>query len=329
MKYSTSDAKQWVRDNLKGLVAVSTTPMHADGSIDEEGMRSNVDRILALPGVNGLYLNSIYQEFWTMTLEERMRVTEVITEQVNGRVPVIVGCNDTSARVATKLAKHAQESGADLVMVWPPFYGIRTQDGVQAYYEYIAERVDIGMCIYSTTLPELGHFLTPEAVERLAEIDNVCAVKEVSLSLSGYTEMLERCGHLLSISSPFEEYHFFGLNAYPDITPGFMLGSSRPLYMQSVERPYLANYWEAVGRGDIAGAAEAMRPIVSIANDLHSKYLSKGAHNIALTKRITELLGFAAGPVRAPMSEPPQEQVDEAVAVLARHGVPVTRSTGA
>lgn len=328
MKYSTPDAKQWVRDNLKGLVAVSTTPMNDDGSIDDRGLRANVDRVLDLPGVNGLYLNSIYQEFWTMTLDERKQVTEVVTEQVGGRVPVIVGCNDTSARVATSLARHAQESGADLVMVWPPFYGVRTEEGVQAYYEYIAERVDIGMCIYSTTLPELGHFLTPEAVERLAVIDNICAVKEVSLSLSGYSEMLERCGHLLSISSPFEEYHFFGLNAYPDLVPKFMLGSSRPLYMQSAEHPFLADYWDAVGRGDTPGAAAAMRPILSIANELHSKYLSKGAHNIALTKRITEIMGFAAGPVRPPMSEPPREQVEEAVAVLSKHDLIPAERTG-
>jgi len=198
---------------------------------------------------------------------------------------------------------------------------VRTEEGVHAYYEYVAERVDIGMCIYSTVLTELGHFLTPDAVAKLSEIDNICAVKEVSLSLSGYTQMMERCGHLLSISSPLEEYHLFGLSAYPDRVPNFILGSSRPIYMQSKEKPYCKQFWDAVERKDIAAASVAMRNILAVSNALHSRYLAKGTHNVALTKHITGLVGMAAGPVRPPMSAPPREQIDEAVAVLTQAGL--------
>jgi 4-hydroxy-tetrahydrodipicolinate synthase len=321
MKYSTSDSKKWVNSTLKGHIAVTTTPMTDNGDIDWNGLKSNVDFLLDLPGINGIYLNSIYQEFWTMTEAEKRRVTEVVVEAVNGRQPVIVGCNHTSARETVALAKHAEESGADLVMVWPPYYGVRTEAGVHAYYEYIAERVNIGMCIYSTTLPELGHFLTPEAVVRLAEIPNICAVKEVSLSLSGYTNMLQQAGDKIAISSPLEEYHYFGRCAYPKLTPNFLLGNSRPMYMQTKERPYCADYWKAIDEGDLAKAGAALQPIVQMANALHSKYLSKGGHNIALTKHLTGLVGMAAGPVRPPMSPAPKEQIDEAVKILEDFGI--------
>lgn len=321
MKYATSDAKRWVNANLRGHIAVTTTPMTPDGEIDWAGLSGNVDFLLAMPGINGIYLNSIYQEFWTMTEEEKRRVTEVVIEAVDGRVPVIVGCNHTSARLTASLARHAQDAGADLVMVWPPYYGVRTEEGVLDYYRYVAERIDIGICIYSTTLPELGHFLTPQAVARLAEIDNICAVKEVSLSLAGYSQMLQYAGDRIAISSPLEEYHYFGRCAFPGLTPNFLLGNSRPMYMQTRERPYCANYWQAIERGDLAEAGRALQPILEMSNALHSKYLSKGAHNIALTKHLTGLVGMASGPVRPPMSAAPPEQIEEAVRVLSRFGI--------
>lgn len=321
MKYATSDSKKWAKANLKGHLAVTTTPMTESGEIDWGGLAHNVDFLLALPGVNGIYLNSIYQEFWTMTDAEKRRVTEVVIEAVDGRKPVIVGCNHTSARDTVSLARHAQECGADLVMVWPPYYGVRTEEGVQAYYEYVAERIDIGMCIYSTTLPELGHFLTPEAVLRLAAIDNICAVKEVSLSLSGYTNMLQAAGDKIAISSPLEEYHYFGRCAFPQLTPDFLLGNSRPMYMQTRERPYCANYWKAIDEGDLGKAGRALQPIVEMANALHSRYLSKGNHNIALTKYLTGLVGMASGPVRPPLSPAPKPQIDEAVKTLEYFGI--------
>ena len=231
--------------------------------------------------------------------------------------PALVGTSHTSLRDVLDLAKHAQAAGADLIMVWPPYYGPRTEDGVRAFYEYVAERVDIGICVYSTTLAELGYFLTPELVARLAAIDNICAVKEASLNLNGYSAMMERVGHLLPVSCPLEEYHLYGLMTFgPKIVPNFLLGSSRPLYMQNQEHPYCAEFFQAVERGDFGGARESLRFILKISQRLHGRYLTKGGHNVALTKYITGLFGMAAGPVRPPLSAPPQEEIDEAIAVL-------------
>lgn len=321
MKYTRSEAKSWVKKSLRGYMGVTTTPMKPDGEIDEAGLRHNVDFIIDLPGVNGIYLNSIYQEFWTLTLDERKRVADIVIKANDGRVPLIVGTSHTCARDVVDLSRHAQAAGADLVMVWPPYYGVRTAEGVHAFYESVAENLDIGMCIYSTVLTELGHFITPEAVVRLAEIDNICAVKEVSLSLSGYSQIMEAAGHLLSISSPLEEYHLFGMQAYPELVPNFLLGSSRPLYMQNKQLPHCANFWDAVERKDFPAARNAMNHILKVSNALHSRYLAKGTHNVALAKYITGLVGMAAGPVRPPMSAPPQHQIDEAVEVLQDAGL--------
>ena len=74
-RYKLSDARQWVRANLRGYMTALYTPFRHNGDIDERALVHNVERTLALPGVGGLSLNSIHQEFWTLTGAERMRVT--------------------------------------------------------------------------------------------------------------------------------------------------------------------------------------------------------------------------------------------------------------
>src|ERR1700744_5009082 len=130
MKYARSDAKRWIKDNLKGYLVTTTTALTSDYELDVPGMKANVEKFLALPGVQGLYIGSLYQEFWTLTLEERKTLAAVMIEQVNGRVPVLVNITDNSYKNAIELAKHAQDAGADLVMCWPPFYGPRNNEGV-------------------------------------------------------------------------------------------------------------------------------------------------------------------------------------------------------
>src|SRR3954467_4792383 len=133
-RYARSDARRWVRENLSGYFTVLYTPFLPDGEIDEAGLRRNVARTLALPGVGGLSVHSIHQEFWTLTGAERKRVTEVVIEAAAGKVPVVVGASDPSAHPVVDLARHADAAGAAAVMVWPPYYGPRTADGVKAFY---------------------------------------------------------------------------------------------------------------------------------------------------------------------------------------------------
>ena len=126
---------------------------------------------------------------------------ECVIQAVAGRVPTVVGCSDPAYKTVVDLARHAEAAGADAVMVWPPYYGVRTPAGVQAFYERVAEKINIGMLVYSATLAELGFYLTPAMVERLLPIDNVCAVMNTTLNLSSYADMLERVGDRIPVTT--------------------------------------------------------------------------------------------------------------------------------
>jgi len=182
MRYGRGEARTWVRANMRGYMTVLYTPFDPAGEIDEAGLRHNVEETLRRPGVGGLSVNSIHQEFWTFTHDERRRLVDIVLETVAGRVPVVVGCSDPSARNVIAFARHAERAGADLVMVWPPYYGPRTPAGVRAFYEQVAEAIDIGMVVYCTTLAELGYHLAPDQVEGLLHLPQLCAVQDTTLN---------------------------------------------------------------------------------------------------------------------------------------------------
>ncbi len=321
-RYARSEARQWVRENFRGYFTVLYTPFLPGGDIDEAGLRDNVARTLALPGVGGLSVHSIHQEFWTLTQAERKRVAEVVIEAVDGRVPVVVGVSDPSARNVVDLARHAQATGADAVMVWPPYYGPRTVEGVRAFYEGVAGRIDIGMIAYSTTLSELGYYLAPEQVEALLPIEHLCAVQNTTLDFPSYAAMMERVGEKICVTTSLEETFLFGKMAFADgRAPGFLLGCSRPLFVQNAAQPRCSRFIAAVEAGDYKGAAEEVRGIVAIAGKLQSRYFARGFHHIALSKALTRLAGMATGGTRAPLGEPTAEEFAECAEILRAAGL--------
>jgi 4-hydroxy-tetrahydrodipicolinate synthase len=321
-RYARSDARRWVRENLRGYFTVLYTPFLPDGEIDEAGLRRNVAATLALPGVGGLSVHSIHQEFWTLTDAERKRVTEIVIETVDGKALVVVGASDPSARTVVDLAKHAQAAGADAVMVWPPYYGPRTQEGVRAFYEYVAERIDIGMIAYSTTLSELGYYLAPDQVAALLQIEHLCAVQNTTLDFSSYAAMMERVGDRICVTTSLEEYFLFGKLAFADgRAPDFLLGSSRPLFVQNAAQPRCGRFIEAVQAKDYRAAAEEVRAIVALAGKLQSRYFARGFHHIALSKALTGLFGMATGGTRPPLGEATPAELAECAEILASAGL--------
>jgi len=320
--YQRSEARAWVRKNLRGYFAVLYTPFLPDGEIDEAGLRRNIIKTMGLPGVHGLSVHSIHQEFWTLTSAERKHIVEIVIETVNGKIPIVVGCSDTSARNVLDYARHAEQAGADLVMVWPPFYGPRTPEGVLDFYASIATQMDIGMVAYSTTLSELGYYLSPEQVEKMLHLENFCAVQNTTLDLPSYAAMLERVGDQICVTTSLEETMLFGKSAFADgRAADFLLGASRPLFVQNSAQPRCEKFLACVLSKDYVGAAQEVRNIIDIAGKLQSRYFSRGFHHIALSKAMTGLLGFATGSTRPPLGEPTLSELDECKRILTAAGL--------
>jgi 4-hydroxy-tetrahydrodipicolinate synthase len=322
MRYKLNQAKEWARETLRDYFVTTTMPFLADLSIDEEGLRHNVRHILGLRSTGGIYVGSIYQEFNALTLAERKRVAEIVLNEVGVRVPVMAGISGNCMADVVELGRHATEHGADLVMLWPPSLGLRTQQGVLDFYRRITSQLEIGMCVYATGFGELGFRLTPEMLAELAEIPGVCAVKEASQSIAVYFETVAKVGDRLVVSMPAEEFWLPGRVLFgPQLSSEVFLGTSRPLYCETAQIDWPREFLGAAREGDIDLARDRMLKIRGVADAIFARHHARGAHEIALTKAVTGFFGMATGPVRPPLGYPPAEEIAEARRTLVEAGL--------
>src|SRR5258708_30947088 len=136
-----------VKTSFRGSFTALVTPF-SNGSLDEKAFRDLVDWQIA-EGTNGLVPVGTRGESPTLSHEEHREVVEWCIEQAKGRVPVIAGSGSNSTREAIELSQHAQESGADAVLVVTPYYNKPTQEGLYQHFKAINDAVGIPLIIYN------------------------------------------------------------------------------------------------------------------------------------------------------------------------------------
>ncbi len=128
-------------EKLQGVYAILATPFDEGGDLDVASLKSLVEFELRA-GVAGLTILGIMGEAHKLADAERRRVIEVVMEQVNRRVPVVVGTSHSGAEMAARLSREAEEAGAAAVMVAPsPF--AKAPEALRDYYAAVARAVHI------------------------------------------------------------------------------------------------------------------------------------------------------------------------------------------
>jgi 4-hydroxy-tetrahydrodipicolinate synthase len=105
--------------NLRGVIPVLTTPFHADASIDESSLRSEIDFCIA-SGAAGLCAPAFGSEYYKLSDAERWRVAEVVVQHSAHRVPILVNTGSPSISSTVDFSRYAESLGADGVMVVAP-----------------------------------------------------------------------------------------------------------------------------------------------------------------------------------------------------------------
>ena len=162
---------------FRGVYVASTMPFHADGSVDLDGFAKHCSW-LADAGVAGIIPNGSLGEYETLTDVERADVVKVAIESVSGRIAVIPGVSAKSAPEARRWAEHAASLGCPAVMALPATSHAPTPEEVLAHFQEIA-RVGLPIIAYNNPFSTRVD-LVPELIARLAQIEQVVAVKEFS-----------------------------------------------------------------------------------------------------------------------------------------------------
>jgi len=184
---------------FRGSFVAIVTPFGPDGRIDEAAFARMCEEQIAA-GTAGIVPCGTTGESATLTHEEHERLIKFTVEVVNRRVPVIAGTGSNSTAEALRLTRAAKEYGADAALLITPYYNKPTQEGLYLHYSTIAREVDLPLVLYNVP-GRTGVNLAPETVERLAELENVVAIKEASGALAQMAEIVRRCGERLVLLS--------------------------------------------------------------------------------------------------------------------------------
>ena len=298
MKYRRDEARDHARANMKGIWAAALQPFRPDLSIDEAGMRSNIRHWVEDLGIDGLFIAGKQGEYFSMSVEERMRVFEVAADAAGDTgAATIMSCSDQNMDTVIALARHAQAVGADYVVVHAPILHFVTDrdDLLYHYYRTVSEAVEIGIAMWSH--PDSGYLMSPQLCARIAELPNIVAIK-YSVPREMYAELTRLASDRLLVSTASEDEW---LDNILELGWRLYLCSSPPCLLQTAADRRMREYTDLAftGRADEARRLrDGLEPVRRALNQTRP-----GAKPHAHQKYWQELLGQAGGPVRPPMLE--------------------------
>lgn len=149
-------------------------------------------------GTDAILICGTTGEASTMSDEEHKAVISFAAKLINKRVHVMAGAGSNDTRHAIELAQYCEKAGADSILSVTPYYNKTTQEGLYQHFKAIAESVSIPVVLYN--VPSRTNLnINPATLKRLAEIENIVAVKECNLLQAAETVYL--CGDKLDLYS--------------------------------------------------------------------------------------------------------------------------------
>jgi len=182
-----------------GSMVALVTPMHADESLDPEGLARLIEFHIE-QGSDAIVVVGTTGESATLDEKEHCKVIRQAVEFAKGRVPVIAGTGSNATQEAIALTRCAMEGGADACLLVTPYYNKPTQEGLYRHHKMVAEAVPIPQILYNVPGRTACDML-PETVERLSVIPNIVGIKEATGNLARGREILERCDDRLDLYS--------------------------------------------------------------------------------------------------------------------------------
>jgi 4-hydroxy-tetrahydrodipicolinate synthase len=288
---------------LHGIVPALVTPFTARDEVDTAGLRWIIGNCIR-SGANSIIVNGSLGEFTNLNAAERRSVIDTAVDEVNGKVPLIVGVGSPGTKNAVDLAREAAELGADSLVVLPPFYFQIGEESVFAHFKTIAESVDIPIIIYN--FPGTTKItISPPLVARLAQVEGIIGIKN----------SFDSVVHLREIVRLTKDIKTFSVLAGMEdlLLPGLLLGAKGSISGLSNFIPQvLVEVYSKYTSGNISGAAELFNRVV-----VPLKVLAPAPEPISALKIGVKLVsGSTTAKVRHPLLDAPQETEEKMGAFL-------------
>ena len=174
---------------LSGIYTPNLVPIDNLGNVNEPEFRRYIDWLIE-GGVHGLYPNGSTGEFTRFTKEERRRIIEIVTDQVNGRVPVLAGAAEENVKETIGACEYYHELGVTAVAIVSPFYYKLSPDNVYAYFKEIGRNTPVDVTLYN--IPMFASPIDVATVQRLSEeCEKIVAIKDSSGDVAHMIRMID------------------------------------------------------------------------------------------------------------------------------------------
>ena len=272
---------------FKGAGVAIVTPMTADGEVNYEVLGEMLEAQIA-GGTHAIIICGTTGESATLSEEEHSAVIRYAIKKVNKRIPVIAGTGSNCTATAIKLSKEAEKDGADGLLLVTPYYNKATQKGLIAHYTAIAKAVSLPIILYNVP-SRTGCNLQPETIAALVKnVKNIVGVKEASGNISQIAKVKLLCGDDIDLYSGNDD------QVVPILSLGgigviSVLSNVAPKETHNMVMDYL--------NGDVDKARQMQLKAIPLIDALFSEV------NPIPVKKALNLMGWEAGPLRAPLTE--------------------------
>ena len=269
-----------------GSAVAIVTPFYSDGSVNYDKLKELIDYQID-NGTDAIVITGTTGESPTLSPKEHADVIKEAVKMVAGRVPVIAGTgsNDTAFGVAMSI--DAERDGADALLLVTPYYNKASQEGLYRHFKAIADSVSIPVILYNVP-SRTGTNITVDTCKRLAEIDNIVAIKEASGNISTVAQIIRECGDKLDVYSGNDD----------QIVPIMSLGGKGVIsVLANVAPKQTHDICQLYLDGNVKESAALANKYLHLANALFCDV------NPIPVKEAMNMLGFEVGECRLPLCE--------------------------
>ena len=272
---------------FKGAGVAIVTPFTQDDKVNFEELGKMIDFQIA-GGTDAILICGTTGESSTLTHEEHDACIKFAVEHTAGRVPVIAGTGSNSTAEAIRLSTHAQNNGADALLLVTPYYNKATQKGLIQHYTAIANSVDLPIILYNVPSRTGVNILPQTAVTLAKNVKNIVAIKEASGNISQVAELAALADGCIDIYSGNDD----------QVVPLLSLGGVGVISVLSNVMPKLTHDMVmSYLNGDVKLSRQLQLSVMNLNKALFCEV------NPIPVKEALNMMGWNAGAVRSPLCE--------------------------
>ncbi|OUM88398.1 MAG: 4-hydroxy-tetrahydrodipicolinate synthase [Bacillus thermozeamaize] len=275
------------------VITAMITPFDERGQVDWEACGALIDHLVN-HGTDDLVVAGTTGESPTLTDEEKLELFRFAVQKMRGRGQVIAGVGGNNTEKTIWLSREAQKCGVHALMLVLPYYNRPSQEGLYQHFKAIAGKVDLPIMLYN--IPgRTAVNLTPETLKRLAEIDNIVAIKEASGDLTQMTRMIAVTHGDIALYSGDDKL------TLPVLSIGGKGVVSVASHVVGRQMQQMIDHFAA---GRVSEAARLHQHLLELFEVLFI------TNSPAPLKFLLNHLGIKAGPVRLPLAEVSQSEAE-------------------